>query len=51
MLNRFDRFFCQALNFPCLFGLAAVFIFFMLPPAAVAAELSYRLQSPLVGGV
>ncbi len=49
MLNRFDRFFCQALNFSCLFGWAALFSFFMLPQA-VASELSYRLQSPLVGG-
>ncbi len=48
-LNRFDRCFCQALNFSCLLGWAALFSFFMLPPA-VASELTYRLQSPLVGG-
>ncbi len=51
MLNRFNRCFCQARHFPHLLGCAALFSFFMLPPAAVAAELSYRLQSPLVGGV
>ncbi len=49
-LNRFDRCFCQAVNFSCLLGWAAILSFFMLPQAAVAAELSYRLQSPLVGG-
>ncbi len=50
MLNRFNRCFCQARHFPHLLGWAALFSFFMLPQAAVAAELSYRLQSPLVGG-
>ncbi len=49
MLNQFDRLFCQALNFSCMFGWAAIFSLFILPHA-VAAELSYRLQSPLVGG-
>ncbi len=49
MLNRLNRCFCQALHFSCLLGWAAIFSLFMLPHA-VATELTYRLQSPLVGG-
>ncbi len=50
MLKWNNRFFCQALNFSRRFGWATVFSFSLLSQTAVAAELSYRLQSPLVGG-